>query len=164
MMNIGKKVNAASGKLDVYIKKGKHGSVGALGDDYTFDGAVQKPVGDEMVVRTRGFQANARIDIVPNNRMQAAGFENIFADQFDELGQSLKKNYARMLYGDGSGLITTLDGAATTKDVKVVDVRSFEIGDIITAVLSTVTDAAGTEVQGAGVSYTPAGTVTSKNA
>lgn len=138
LANVGTVANP-TGKLDVYIKKGKHGSVGAFGDDYTFDSAVQKITGDEMVIRSRGFQANARIDVVPNRRMNtAAAIENVFADQFTELTDSLKKNYTRMLYGDGSGVITTTTNSAAVvptagsyAEVPVADVRSFEIGDII---------------------------------
>lgn len=146
-MNIGKKVNAPTGKLDVYVKKGKHGAVGAFADDYSFDAASQKPLGDEMVVRTRGFQANARIDIIPNKRMEAGGIENVFANQFEELGMALKKNYSRMLYGNGSGEITTVTAVNTESvtvdgvtyalgkdEIAVADVRPFEIGDLISFV------------------------------
>lgn len=172
LMNIGKKVNAPTGKLDVYVKKGKHGAVGAFADDYTFDRASQKPLGDEMVVRTRGFQANARIDIVPNRRMEAGGLENIFANQFEELGMALKKNYSRMLYGNGSGEITKTttaiaSGSEAVKgfvDITVEDVRPFEIGDIISFAGAVAAGALGGTNQAGKTTYdTGAETETSKN-
>lgn len=159
LAKIGSKVNAPTGKLDVYFKKGRHSSVGAFGDDYTFDSATLKQTGDEAVIRTRGFQANARIDVIPMQRLKAAeAIENIFENQFEDLKVSLQKNYGRMLYGDGKGVITEVKtdstigsaaGAATELVVK--DVRPFEIGDIISVEKVKGTNGAPTGKNAAGV-------------
>lgn len=145
LRGLGGSVNATSGKLDVYFQKGKHASVGAFGDDYTFDRATLKSTGDEAVIRTRGFQANARIDIIPNQRLNGPeALENIFDNQFEDLRAALQRQYGRMLYGNGSGVITTT-GLAASKDVngqtevEVLDVRPFEIGDIVTFMVAAGT-------------------------
>lgn len=152
--SIVKQVAMPTGKLDVMFGKGRHASFGAFQDDYTFDHADGRTTGYEGVVRSRGFQSNARIDIVPNKRLNTAeAFFNIFEEQFTDNAKTAKEQFSRMLYGNGSGVITTttaqsagakLYGSSTDNAfvVKFADIRHFQIDDLVTFGVKTTIDTA----------------------
>lgn len=150
----GKTINMPSGKEIITFGKGRHASVGTFGDDKTFSHADGRTVGYEGIVRARGYQANARIDVVEAKRLSSPeAVMNIFDNQFDDLTYAAQKQYSRMLYGDGQGIIsevaatavhssvTALDGITGTYvpafKFKAKDIRRFEEGDILTIIVDT---------------------------
>lgn len=55
-------------------------------------------------------------------------FVNLLNAEMEGLIADAKANFARMLYGDGSGALTTVVSKVSNKEIKVKDVKSFYVG------------------------------------
>lgn len=139
-LNIGSTVNAPTGKKTAYIKRANtFGAVTTMEDGLTFHKASKRHVGDEFEVHTKFFQANAAIPVIEARRLATTfALEDILDGQMESVQEDLKNYFSRQLYGDGSGVITTVTAAVSipttntdTVVIPVKDVRLFEEGQII---------------------------------
>lgn len=82
----------------------------------------------------------------------SGAFVNLLNEEMDGLLRGAKFNFARMLYGDGSGKLCTLSGAASDTAVVNVDTaRNLAVGmvvDIFTGAAATVATVSGLTVKG----------------
>ena len=82
----------------------------------------------------------------------SGAFVNLLNEEMDGLLRGAKFNFARMLYGDGSGKLCTLSGAASDTAVVNVDTaRNLAVGmvvDIFTGAAATAATVSGLTVKG----------------
>ncbi|MBO8161336.1 MAG: phage major capsid protein [Thermosipho sp. (in: Bacteria)] len=124
--------NVVGKDIKLVMKYGRHGGIGNRADDGTLPTPNSRKVRQATWTTKNIFGRIQLTDkLIKASKGKAGAFANILEAELEELLADAKDNFARQLFGDGTGVLATLSAGTGVNTLTVSSTRFFAEGQYV---------------------------------